>query len=192
MNVSAALLAGGESRRMGQDKAMLSVVGRPLWERQLGMLRELNPSELFLSARSDPPWRPDDVIFVADTPPARGPLSGLTASLGKCSTGHLLVLAIDMPAMTSTFLSMLCARTASGRGVLPMIDGSGEPLAAVYPVEALPLLQAAVKGIDVSLRGIARQLLAAGKMRPLPIPAEQQTLFRNVNRPSDLTSIDAG
>ena len=77
IDFSAVLLAGGESRRMGKDKATLSYRGKPLWQIQLELLRQLTPQEIFVSARSDPDWRPADIQFVADDPPSRGPLSGL-------------------------------------------------------------------------------------------------------------------
>src|SRR5438094_7110110 len=72
MKISAVLLAGGESRRMGRDKASIALDGKLLWQNQLELLRTLNPTEIFISARSDPEWRPHDVMFVADIPPSRG------------------------------------------------------------------------------------------------------------------------
>ena len=83
MNISAVLLAGGESRRMRKDKATLLFRGRPLWQIQLELLRQLGPAEIFISARTDPTWRPADVEFVADDLPSRGPLSGLAGSLER-------------------------------------------------------------------------------------------------------------
>src|SRR5204863_6464760 len=99
MNISAVLLAGGESRRMGQDKATLLFHGKPLWQIQLELLQRLEPAGILVSARTDPAWRPADVQFVADDPPSRGPLSGIAASLAHMHTAHLLALAIDMPFM---------------------------------------------------------------------------------------------
>src|SRR4029077_13783233 len=58
MTFSAVLLAGGESRRMGTDKATFLFRGKPLWQVQLETLRKLRPAEIFLSARTDPSWRP--------------------------------------------------------------------------------------------------------------------------------------
>src|SRR5438874_2033835 len=72
MKISAVLLAGGKSRRMGQDKATLIIAGKPLWQIQLDLLRKLQPQEMFVSARMDPRWRPNDVEFVADEQPSRG------------------------------------------------------------------------------------------------------------------------
>ena len=86
-DVSAVLLAGGESRRMGTDKATFLFRGKPLWQVQLETLRRLRPAEIFVSARTDPSWRPAYVQFIADIPPSCGPLSGLAASLQKMHTG---------------------------------------------------------------------------------------------------------
>src|SRR5438552_17263718 len=132
MNISTVLLAGGESRRMGRDKATLLFHGKPLWQIQLELLRRLGPAETFVSARSDPSWRPADVQFVADDPPSRGPLSGLAASLAKMNPAHLLALAVDMPFMTEQYMKFLCAQIKPGVGVLPKIDNRAEPLAAIY------------------------------------------------------------
>src|SRR5437899_12922952 len=102
MTLSAVLLTGGESRRMGTDKATFLFRGKPLWQVQLETLRKLRPTEIFLSARTDPSWRPDDVQFIADIPPSCGPLGGVTASLAKIHTAHLLAFAIVIPLLIAT------------------------------------------------------------------------------------------
>src|SRR5204862_7321021 len=101
MNISSVLLAGGESRRMGKDKATVVFRGQPPWEIQLGLLRKLEPAEIFISARTDPSWRRAAVQFVADATPSRAPLSGLAASLARMRTTHRLALGIDMPCIAA-------------------------------------------------------------------------------------------
>jgi molybdopterin-guanine dinucleotide biosynthesis protein A len=54
MNISAVLLAGGQSRRMGRDKATILFRGKSLWQIQLDLLHKLQPAEIFVSARTDP------------------------------------------------------------------------------------------------------------------------------------------
>ena len=181
--LSALLLAGGESRRMGQDKATLTYMDRPLWENQLALLRQMEPAELMVSGRSDPAWRPADVIFVADAPPSRGPLSGLAAALGQMSGTHLLVLAVDMPCMNPAFLRSLYVAVTPGCGVVPMMDGRAEPLAAIYPLDAGVTVRLALEGADFSLQRIVSQLVNAGRLRVRSVSHEEVGYFRNLNEP---------
>src|SRR5713101_3183552 len=173
MNISAVLLAGGESRRMGKDKATLLFRGKPLWQIQLELLRKLEPTEIFVSARTDPVWRIAGVQFVADDPPSRGPLSGLAAVLAQTRTKHLLALAIDMPSTTEKYLTFLCSQIEPRRGVVAKIDDRFEPLAAIYPQEALANVKSTLSGKDFSLQTVTGCLVAAGKLRVIPVTPHQ-------------------
>lgn len=185
-DVSAVLLAGGESRRMGTDKATLLFGGKLLWQVQLETLRKLRLKEIFVSARIDPPWRHDNVVFVADVPPSRGPLSGIGASMNRMSTSHLLALAIDMPWMSNTYLEFLCAQIEAGCGVLPKIGDRAEPLAAIYPREAAIETGRALAGADFSLQSLTCHLVATGKLRVIPVTQQEAKFFRNLNELADL------
>jgi molybdopterin-guanine dinucleotide biosynthesis protein A len=182
------LLAGGESRRMGTDKATFLFRGKPLWQGQLETLQKLEPKEIFVSARTDPSWRPKDVLFVADVPPSRGPLSGLAASVDRMSTSHLLALAIDMPWMSNKYLEFLCAQIEPGRGVLPKIGDRAEPLAAIYPREVAIETAKALAATDFSLQSLVCDLVAVGKLRAIPVTQQEEKFFRNINELSDLES----
>ncbi|PZR75936.1 MAG: hypothetical protein DLM73_03930 [Chthoniobacterales bacterium] len=185
MNLTAVLLAGGESRRMGQDKATLIFRGAPLWERQLGILRELQPEKILVSARQNPVWRPPEIELLLDEPPSRGPLSGLTRALERMETTHLMALAIDMPFMTSEQLRFISSLATIGCGVLPMIGDRAEPLAGVYPREAGGDFLAALAGDNLSLQPLSRSLVHAGKLRSFAVSQGDEQLYRNVNEPED-------
>jgi len=105
--LTAVLLAGGESRRMGTEKTTIVFSGEPLWQRQIRLLRYLRPEKILLSAGKMRPWRPTDRELVLDQPPSRGPISGLSASLARTRTSNLVVLVIDMPFVTSVQLEFL-------------------------------------------------------------------------------------
>jgi molybdenum cofactor guanylyltransferase len=189
MNTSAVLLAGGQSRRMGRDKATILFRGKPLWQIQLDLLHKLRPAEIFVSARTDPAWRPPDLMFVPDEPPSRGPLSGVTATLARIRSSHLLVLAIDMPSMNEDHLRYLCDKIEPGRGVLPMIGNQVEPLAAIYPVEARVDFVNALSGVDFSMQTLTNQLVKIGRLRVIRVSEEEQRLYRNLNEPDDLDDL---
>jgi len=182
MKISAVLLAGGESRRFGQDKATFVFESKPLWKRQLDTLVAIEPHELLVSARKDPSWRPGETGFVPDAAPTRGPISGLMAAFSAMSGTHLLALAIDLPFMSSDWLRSLVGLTEEGRGLLPIADGQDQPLAAVYPAEAADIFRRRMDGSDWSLKGATRELIRMDLIRELTIPPDEWRLFENMNR----------
>ena len=191
MTFSAVLLAGGESRRMGRDKATIEIEGQPLWKRQLELLRALGPKKVFVSARTSPDWLPDNVELLLDDPPSRGPLSGLTKALSLIRTTHLIALAIDMPFVNRDQLRQLLSSATAGCGVVPIVGEQAEPLAAIYPVEAASDFAAALSGPDFSLQRIVRQLIANQKIRSVSIAEANAPLYRSVNTPGDISEFNA-
>jgi len=186
MTFSAVLLAGGESRRMGRDKATIVFHGCPLWQRQLQILRDLGPEKIYVSARKLPSWLPFDTELLLDEPPFRGPLSGLTRALTSIRTSHLAVLAVDMPSMTSAQMQALLGQARPRCGVVPVVEKRAEPLAAIYPREAAAHFSAALAGNDFSLQPLVRDLVQAGKVRLLAVTEEERNLYRSVNQPIDV------
>jgi molybdopterin-guanine dinucleotide biosynthesis protein A len=186
ITLTAVLLAGGESRRMGRDKAAVLFGDEPLWRRQLRVLRDLGPEKVFVSARTQSSWLPNDTELLLDQPPSRGPISGLTKTLIQMQTSHLLVLAVDMPFVTREQLRLLCGLVTEGSGVVPMIGERMEPLAAIYSREAAPEFVAALAGTDFSLQRLISKLVAAGKMRTFLVPEQDQRLYLSLNEPDDL------
>ena len=186
MNLSAVLFAGGESRRMGRDKATLEWQGRPLWEWQIEKLRVLQPEKIFLSARSDLHWRPPDMELILDTRPSRGPLSGLMAALTAIETDHLLALAVDMPFIKTEHLRHLCELARVGMGVVPMINGTAEPLSAIYPKEARAIFLEACRTDDFSLQPIIRKLIDLNLLTEMPVSDSAREFYRSINETKDL------
>ena len=86
---------------MGRDKALLEIDGVPLWQRQLRTLQELQPSEIFFAGPAREAWIENGFECIADAANDVGPIGGLVAALRRCADARLLVLAIDLPEMTS-------------------------------------------------------------------------------------------
>jgi molybdopterin-guanine dinucleotide biosynthesis protein A len=190
MTLSAILLVGGQSRRMGVDKATIVIAGKPLWERQLGVLSELRPEALWLSARIAPPWCPPEVEVLEDKLPSCGPLSGVAAGLRRLQTSHLLVLAIDLPQMTTEHLRKLWSLARPGIGIIPSHGDYFEPLCAIYPAEALAVAETALRSEDLSLQNFARNLLSKSQAQVYEITPEERPLYLNMNTPADLPAYD--
>ncbi len=187
MTLTALLLAGGLSQRMGADKATLSFSGEPLWARQLRLLRDLKPDALWVSARTRPTWCPPDIETIFDLPPSSGPLSGLAAALCQLQTSHLLALAIDLPQMNLNLLQQLCTLAQPGCGVVPLHNQHFEPLCAIYPREALEPAETAMAHGQFSLQHLCRDLLSKELVRSYPVPSAEAALFQNVNTPEEFS-----
>ncbi len=185
MTLTAMLLAGGNSRRMGADKATLTFEGELLWRRQLRVLRELHPTILQVSARTKPLWCPPEIEVILDAPPSFGPLSALASGLSWLKTSHLLVLAIDLPQMTPKHLSKLWNLARPACGIIPFHNGNFEPLCAIYPAEAAAIAQEALEGNNLSLQHVARMLLNQCHLEAYSLIPEERPLYLNLNRPSD-------
>ena len=184
---TAVLLAGGKSTRMGRDKAGVLINGEPLWQRQLATLRATAPRELFISGKPDGPYADAGVEIVSDITPDCGPLAGFEAALRRASHPLVLVLAVDLPAMTADFLSALvCEATVSSKGCVTRDEHWFEPLAAVYPHTCLPLATECLLSEDRSMQRFVRLAAEQGHISIRELAENERTLFRNVNRPSEL------
>jgi molybdopterin-guanine dinucleotide biosynthesis protein A len=186
MTLSAILLAGGLSRRMGVDKATLHVSGEPLWKWQVGLLGNLRPDAVWISARTVPSWCPPGIEVVLDAQPSCGPLSGVVAGLRRLQTSHLLVLAIDLPQMTPEHLRKLWGLARPGSGVIPLHGDHFEPLCAIYSAEALVAAETALSSGDASLQHFAQNLVRKSQAQVYELASGERPLYLNMNTPSDL------
>lgn len=186
---AAVLLAGGRSRRMGSDKALLPLPdGRLLWERQWETLRALEPAALFISGPRRDEF-PSGIVCLTDTTPGHGPLGGVATALEATgSLPLLLVLAVDLPAMTADYLRTLLAQSSPGQGVAPWHADTRfyEPLAAVYPAGVLPVARLLLKGDNWSMQKFVRA--AGASLNAKEITAAEGGLFRNWNHPDNCTT----
>ncbi len=172
---------------MGRDKALLEINGQTLWNRQLSILEELEPREIFIAGPPRDEWRTH--ILITDAQSGTGPLGGLVSALRRSSTSHLLVLAIDLPKMTGSYLRALLDVCSPDTGVVPRADRF-EPLAAIYPKGSLPVAEDFLQSDDYSLQKFAARCVARGLIRLLKIEPHDESLFANLNTPDDLLALN--
>jgi len=178
---------------MGRDKSALPVNGEPLWQRQLAVLRATEPAEIFISGKSDGPYAGCGVEILADEFPDCGPLGGIATALHRCTSERLLVLAVDMPAMTAEFLrSILDESQRAAKGVIPTVAADGrrratfEPLAAVYPRTALVIAEECLRAGEFKLEAFIGKLEASQLVSVFPVEENDAALFANWNAPEDI------
>jgi len=186
MTLTALLLAGGRSSRMGLDKATLVFEGEPLWKRQVRLLRQLQPEQLFLSIRSSGAWCPPDIEVIVDEAGPHGPLAGVAAGLCLLNTSHLLVLAIDLPRMTPAHLLKLASKASQGCGVVPFNGEFFEPVCAIYPREATDFAAQVIAKKENSMQQFVRRLVEYKLVKPYDLTEDEMPLYWNVNTLEDL------
>ncbi len=173
---------------MGRDKAALVVGGEPLWRRQLAVLRATGAAEVFISGKSDGPYAGAGVEIVEDARCDSGPLGGIASALRRCGEEWLLVLAVDMPAMTADFLCGLTDAARKGAGVVPVTDRI-QPLATLYPCAALEIAETLLREGRRKMECFVDELEAHSLVRRLEVPPAQWPLFTNWNTPGDVDAL---
>ena len=145
--MSAAILCGGKSRRMGTDKAMLSAEGIPNAERLLRALSgEDSPcTDVWLSIGTGESYPAIQAQKVSDRFPGCGPMGGLEAALTVCREEYLFVTPVDTPFADAQMARelMTCMVNAPGqRDAVLVIDGGGrlQTLLGIYHKRVLPSL----------------------------------------------------
>jgi len=186
LQMTVAILAGGESRRMGTDKAALEVGGMTLLEHTARAAYAAHPA-VFVVGRPKPrDWRVDFVEFVTDAEPGLGPLGGLNTALQYVHT-PVLALACDLPLLTTEAVHWLRVQYAhsSAQGVIVSHGGRLEPLFSIYLPSCLPLIQSRLAEGRRSLHG----LIEAGDFGRADAPDWVAAQLVNVNTPEDLARL---
>lgn len=180
------LLAGGQSQRMGRDKALLLHHGDTLLAHGQALLRGAGAKALLISR--------NEVGFINDIWPNRGPLAGLHACLSAITSsanaeeGIALVLPIDMPTLTAARLRSLwqtLANTPSAHATY--YAGYNLPCALRISTDLVEQLnhQLADNHADHSLMLMLRSLNA------IALPTSASTEFDNINTPAEFARLSA-
>lgn len=184
---SLAILAGGKSTRMGEDKALLEIAGQRILDR---IMAELGTcfDDVLVVARDKQRYRDLPARCVADLIPGRGPLSGIHAALSCARHPYTLVVACDMPFVSKALAAFLLQVAGGFDAVVPLFRARPEPLFAVYHKNCLASIERCLgdgrlRVVDF-LPGVRVKYVPETCFRDIALPEE---VFFNVNHPEDLT-----
>jgi molybdenum cofactor guanylyltransferase len=175
--LTAFVLAGGRSTRMGQDKALLPWHGKPLLEHMVHLLQGV-ADDVHVAGRNQLP----------DRWPGLGPLSGIGTALEISPTDANLFVAVDLPHLTLSFLKYLRLRLEnSTQPVLACKFQSDVPLCLGIRRPLLPEIQRRLDSGRLSVRGLIEdsdtQLISEDELREKGF--DPGYLFTNLNTPDD-------
>ena len=199
MDVAGFVLAGGQSSRMGTDKALLDFAGEPLVVHALRILRQAGLAASIAGARSS---LQEFAPVVSDSAPGRGPLSGICEALASTSATQALFLSVDMPLLPLSLVLLLLeeAQNDSSPVTVMSVNGFVQTFPAIVRRAALPSLLstletgqggclAAFQSAAVSMGQFMKvvqidQLVNERRLPTIKLPVEDW--FLNVNEPEDL------
>lgn len=183
-DVTALVLAGGKSSRMGRDKTLLALGGQTMLARACAFGRSLG-CPVLVAAGSEAHFDalPGGARAVYDAAPGLGPLSGLCAGLSAMETEFALVFAADMPYLSEAAAQLLLGAIGDADVCLFQSDGHPEPLFALYRKRCLAAAAAALGAGELRLRALLRTL------RTVTLDAPDGALFVNLNTPEEFESV---
>jgi molybdenum cofactor guanylyltransferase len=190
--VSAIIQAGGQSRRMGRDKALIDYQGRPIIAHVIDTLRALTDDLVVISNRADL-YSSFGARVVPDYDPPCGPLGGIAAGLRAMTAEVAIVVACDMPFLNVNLLRWLIDLADGYDVVVPQSGAEYEPLHGIYRRDCYHPI---VRRIEQGQRRVI-SFFADVRLRPVP-EAEWRVLdpagrsLINLNTPDDLTWLSAG
>lgn len=129
--ISGVILAGGESRRLGTEKALLPLLGRPLLTHVIEGIRPL-VDDLLLVTGPTRRYEGFGVRTVTDAVSVRGSLAGVYSGLAASRYPSALVVACDMPFLNRGLLRYMIALAPDWDVVMPRLTDGLEPLHAIY------------------------------------------------------------
>ena len=161
---------------MGQDKALLSWCGTPLYLHMANVLKQAGIEKVLVNGPHQYPDTVQDII------PGRGPLSGVHAALHSCTGGTLLIVPVDMPLLSPVDMTRL---VSSGDGEYPLqFEGYSLPL-------LLPVHKASREAAEQAIASDNRKHYALWRLmeklggKAVPAPDGHQQSFCNTNTPQD-------
>ena len=187
------VLAGGESSRMGRDKALLELRGVSLLVRTVSLVESVvaRPTVIGHADR----YRSLGLHTIADDWPSAGPLGGIATALRTSEASWSLVVACDLPYLTKAWLNYLVGRALAAEAadvLLPLTLRGAEPLCAMYHKRCEPAIHRALdrgtRKVTDALAGIQLETIDPAKWEAFD---PDGLLFKNMNSPADYEEAEA-
>lgn len=191
MSLSAAIMAGGKSKRMGQDKAWIELDGEPLIKRVADVLAQVADEVIVVA--NDPRYGSLGLRVVKDRYPQGGALGGIATGVAAAAHDTVLVAACDMPFLSADLWRLLIGHIGAADVVIPRIGGEYETLHALYTKACLPHMARALAENRLRVIAFFDQVRVMAIEEP-ELRAVDPALrsFTNVNTPEELASVLGG
>ncbi len=187
-SITAVILAGGKSSRMGQNKALLQVEGKPLIER-IGEILSAIFSKIVLSTSSQNAYPQLQLPEVVDRYSQTGPLGGITTVL-ESGLSPIFCVGCDMPFLNHNLIEYQCGLTQCCDAIIPVWNNHPQVLHGLYSKNLLPAFHSGLQEEQYKITDWLEEAevcyLLEDEIRRFD-PAGLS--FRNINTPDDYKSL---
>jgi len=181
-NISAFILAGGQSSRMGQDKGLMPFNGKLMIEHSIDTLKTI-VIDIFIVS-NNPIYNQFNLPLLSDITPNKGPAGGIYTALSHSKTEHNLILSCDTPFVNQQLIQYLLDRHESFDITIPKINEKKHPLIGIYNKTCKSFYKKSIEDNTLKLDLINQQLkYNVVTIDPLIFSPK---LFHNINTPQDL------
>ena len=187
--VSGVILAGGKSRRYGQNKALVNINGIPLIKRVLGVMENLFSSTVVITNTPDA-YSFLNLPMFEDKIKGLGPLGGIFTGLDVISEKAGFFVACDMPFLNPDLIRYQVTVRQGYDVVVPTFSGKFEALHAIYTQNCLPeieqMIHAGVYQTIQLFRSVSVRYVEEPEIRRFDPELKS---FSNINKPEELRKI---
>ena len=189
VSYSIAILAGGQSKRMGRNKALLEVNDRPILAYVIDAVAILTP-DLFLVTNQPEVYQHFQLPMVGDIMPNKAALGGLYTAINNAQNDWTLVVGCDMPLLKAAVIEFMAAYLTESDIVCPRIESHAEPLHAFYRKSCLPHIKDRLLNDQLKLTGFYEatrvQYIDQASLSQV---TSNLNFLRNINTPQDFADI---
>ena len=179
------ILAGGQSKRMGRDKAVIEVAGQQMVQYPFNRLKAADLPVIVSCRRDQQHFFPSETSLVFDRQGEIGPMAGLCAAFSAFPEAQFLVLPCDMPTVSDELLRKLLEQNNEVSDIV-LLDqkhnGRYYPFPAIYHPSIIPKLQLLFEKGEYSMQ----KLIEVSKCHLVEVDSQIFDL-RNINDPHDLS-----
>jgi len=175
------ILAGGKSRRFGQNKALFVIDGKAILERVVAAIPAAH--QIFLVTNSPAEYAHLDLPALPDHYPGLGPLAGIHAGLVHSPHEWNFFLACDFPRLQSAVINEILAVPRAAQVILPETSEGLQPLCALWSKSTLPEIENALQSRTLSVHAVLEKLFLHAILSTTP-----ESLF-NLNTPEDFVKL---
>jgi len=175
------ILAGGQSRRFGRNKALFVIDGKSIIERVIAAIPPT--SQIFLVTNSPAEYADLGLATLPDHYPGCGPLAGIHAGLRYSPQEWNFFLACDFPALQSSVIKEILTAPRTAQVILPETPEGLQPLCALWSKAALPAVENALQNQERRVQAALAKLQVK-----IILPGDPQMLF-NLNTSQDLLKL---